>query len=132
MENAGKALYIAGFALLFVFAASTAIYLYGILFSYMNNATTGTNLGYRAENSSTVNSFSSSKREVTVDEIYITLFKMEQMHVEKLDVDGISVTLLDVKDETSKFSNLMTHLYSNSNAYFSYSISGSTVKYSRI
>ena len=52
MDNASKAIIVAGCAMLFVFAASAAVYLYGSVFSYMDYVTKMTNIDYRTERAS--------------------------------------------------------------------------------
>lgn len=95
MSNLGKAIFMACFALMFVFAATTAIYLYGTLNTYLDSSTTLTTIGNRTE-SATENS--KTEREITRSEIYITLYNMEAMYVDKLEVDGVTVTSQQVND----------------------------------
>ncbi|MBQ9314344.1 MAG: hypothetical protein IJ220_05000 [Clostridia bacterium] len=129
MENLSKALYLAGFALLFVFAASTAIYLYSTLMTYLTDATASTNIEYRVENSNS-SVPSNFKRTITTGEVYITLFNMEQMHVETLVLDyDYRVTVEDVSSRDDKFKNFINHLRTLEGSTLTYSVSGSTVSY---
>ena len=97
MSNLGKAIYMAAFAFLFVIAATTSIYLYGTLNTYLNSTTETLGMSQRAEGAS-IDSTSSTARDITRSEIYITLFNMEQMHVNSLTVNGNTVTPKDVDD----------------------------------
>lgn len=81
MSDIGKAIYLACSALLFIFAATTSIYLYTTLNTHMDVATEIANVYDRAEGEA-LNP--PEKRKVTWGEIYITLTKMEQMHVSKV------------------------------------------------
>jgi len=149
MDNLGRAIYMAGFALLFVFAASTAIYLYSFLLSYMKDVTTNTNIQYHAESTVTGESSGVTKRQVTGDEIYLVAYQMEQMHVDKLvlqyDSNEVSITKdVSIKrneDEENQESfkrfiqAVNSALSSNSNRTFTYTIissvkDGCTVTYS--
>lgn len=99
MSNLGKAIYMACFALMFVFAATTSIYLYGTLNTYLDSSTTLTTIGNRTENATEIKK---EARKITRSEIYITLFNMQEMHIDQLQVyksatsDPYTVVLADV------------------------------------
>lgn len=126
MDNLGHAIYMACFALLFVFAASISIYLYTTLNTYLNDASNFTNISYRAEGVSNED-LSNFKRDITSAEIYITLHNMEQMHVGKLTVAGKSVKPADVRARNSNYDNIVSKI--NAGTLFSYSSSGDEVEY---
>ena len=136
MANVGKALHLGGFALLFVFAASISIYLYGSLFGYLNlatdNDTAATNLDYRVENTIDVSSSTSIKREATVGEIYVTLLNMEQMHVDSIVLGSFEVTVNDVKENNLNYTKFINNLRTVRDKKFSYSFINSKVIYSII
>lgn len=113
MDNIGKALVMAGCALMFTLASSTSIYLYGTLNTYLDEATASTAVVFRAEGMSNED-LVNFQREITVAEIYITLFNMEQMHVETLVVDGHTVTRNDVLENTTNFTRLKNYLRTRS------------------
>ena len=103
MDNLGKAIYMAAFALMFVIAVSVALYLYGILTDYLNTSNNILGVDSRAE--AAMSSESATARNINRSEIYITLFNMRQMHIEKLTVNGKSVTPDDVDNYRAGASN---------------------------
>lgn len=134
MGNLGKAIYMAAFAFLFVIAATTSIYLYGTLNSYLNSTTNTLGMSQRSEG--TVNdSLTSVTREINRSEIYITLYNMNQMHVTSLTVNGNTVVPQDVENyKISKISggktyNIIRDLESNPNAKYIYSSNNNEVTY---
>lgn len=128
MDNLGKAIYFASFALIFVFAASISIFLYSTVNVYVQKSNESTNLSYRAEDTSNED-LRNFKREITVGEILITLYNMEQMHVSELKVNGYAVTPSDIEENNSNFRIFKSQLNSLTNAKFTYSSSGETVIY---
>lgn len=131
VDNLGKALALAGHVMLFVFAASTSIYLYGSLFSYLNVATEATGIEFRAENTigGTTSGF---KRPISVSEIYITLHNMEKMHISKLKVDSYEVTLDQVKNSKSEYANMIAHIKSVETKKFTYSVEKTSAGYTTV
>ena len=127
MSNLGKAIYMAAFAFLFVIAATTSIYLYGTLNGYLNSTTETLGMSQRAEGAS-IDSTASIARDITRSEIYITLFNMEQMHVNSLTVNGNTVTSGDVerykisKTSGGKTSSILHILDNNPKARYTYSV----------
>lgn len=131
MDSLGRAIYMACFALMFIVAASISIYLYGTLNTYLEQASNSTAITNRTEGIANEDLLN-FKRDISVSEIYITLFNMTQMHVTSLTVNGITVTENDVLNSTSTFRTLLRTLetLAESNAKFTYSYSGSAVTYS--
>lgn len=128
MSDLGKAIYMAASVFLFIVAATTSIYLYSSLNSYLELMTEGTvNITNRAE----VEVIDGTKktREIGRSEIYITLFNMEQMNVEKLIVDGYTVTKDDVYNKQGDYVALMHYLRNSHGKNFSYSYADGTVIY---
>lgn len=128
MENAGKAIYTASFALIFVVAASISIYLYGTLNAYLEKTSGSTNVVNRTEGVANEDLLN-YKRKISVSEIYITLYNMRQMHVTSLTVDDITVTEDDVSNNTSRLNSLLRKLEDLKDSNFTYSYSGSSVTY---
>lgn len=128
MDNLGKAIYFASFALIFVFAASISLYLYGTVETYVQKANASTNISYRAENTSN-ESLSNYKREITIGEVLITFYNMEQMNVTELTVNGYTVTQADIEENNSNFKIFRNQLNSLTNAKFTYSSNGTAVTY---
>lgn len=130
MDNLGKAIYFASFALIFVFAASISIYLYSTVNVFVKEANASNNISFRAENTSNED-LRNFKRKITVGEILITLQNMDQMHVTVLNVDGTIVTIDDFKDSTDQFNTLNDNLKKdmNKNKEFTYSSNGTSVTY---
>ena len=124
MNNLGKALVMAGFAFLFIVAATTSIYLYGNLNTFLNTSTETIGIKGRAEAGMQDASFTT--RPITKSEIYITLFNLKQMHVWSIIVDGNAVTQDNFNAYKStgsndKMSTLLIHLKNLSNTQkFSY------------
>lgn len=133
MNNLSKALYLAAFALMFVFAASTAIYLYSTLSNYLDVAKDSADIKNRVENSNEGTYATNYKRTIPKGEVYITLLNMEQMNVKKLEliVGGISYTVepIDVKDKTKNFNLFIGALNGIGSTLSSYSVSDTTVTY---
>ena len=128
MSDLGKAIYMAASVFLFIVAATTSIYLYTSLNSYLELMTKNTvNITNRAE----VEVIDGTKktREIGRSEIYITLFNMEQMNVEKLMVDGYTVTKDDVYNKQGDYAALMHYLRNSEGKNFSYSYVDGTVIY---
>ena len=128
MSDLGKAIYMAASVFLFIVAATTSIYLYSSLNSYLELMTKNTvNITNRAE----VEVIDGTKktREIGRSEIYITLFNMEQMNVEKLMVDGYTVTKDDVYNKQGDYAALMHYLRNSEGKNFSYSYVDGTVIY---
>lgn len=129
MSNLGKAIYMAGFALLFVVAATTSIYLYGTLNSYLETSTGLINVEKRAENA--LGNDTENYRKITRSEIYITLYNMEQMHVKKITVKDDSSNSYEYTSEEMNeiqagatglgFPSFLDFLERNPNAEFTYS-----------
>lgn len=128
MDNLGKAIYFASFALIFVFAASISIYLYSTVHAYVKNANASTNISYRTEGASDEN-LRNFKREISLGEVLITLYNMEQMNVDKLIVNGYDVTPDDVEENNSKFQIFKRQLNTMTNTKFTYTSSGTTAIY---
>ena len=136
MENAGKAIYMACFALIFVVAASISIYLYGTLDEYLDRATEGTQVTNRTEGVANEDLLN-FKRNISVSEIYITLYNMTQMHVTELKVNGKKITQEQYNEDPNRATNtklddVLDELEGLSNSKFTYSYSGSTVTYTPI
>lgn len=134
MDNLGKAIYMACFALLFIFAASISLYLYGTLDTYLDEATSSNNISYRTEGVSNNNLYG-FKRGITKGEIYITLYNMEQMHIDTLKVNSSSITSEDVYNRGTKYTQFLNALkIIPENKDFTYSCvateTGTTVTYS--
>ena len=128
MSDLGKAIYMAASVFLFIVAATTSIYVYSSLNSYLELMTKDTvNITNRAE----VEIIDGTKktREIGRSEIYITLFNMEQMNVEKLMVDGYTVTKNDVYNKQGDYAALMHYLRNSEGKNFSYSYVDGTVIY---
>lgn len=128
MSDLGKAIYMAASVFLFIVAATTSIYVYSSLNSYLELMTKNTvNITNRAE----VEIIDGTKktREIGRSEIYITLFNMEQMNVEKLMVDGYTVTKDDVYNKQGDYAALMHYLRNSEGKNFSYSYVDGTVIY---
>ncbi len=128
MSDLGKAIYMAASVFLFIVAATTSIYVYSSLNSYLELMTKDTvNITNRAE----VEIIDGTKktREIGRSEIYITLFNMEQMNVEKLMVDGYTVTKDDVYNKQGDYAALMHYLRNSEGKNFSYSYVDGTVIY---
>lgn len=128
MSDLGKAIYMAASVFLFIVAATTSIYVYSSLNSYLELMTKDTvNITNRAE----VEIIDGTKktREIGRSEIYITLFNMEQMNVEKLMVDGYTVTKDDVYNKQGDYAALMHYLRNSEGKDFSYSYVDGTVIY---
>lgn len=128
MSDLGKAIYMAASVFLFIVAATTSIYVYSSLNSYLELMTKNTvNITNRAE----VEIIDGTKktREIGRSEIYITLFNMEQMNVEKLIVDGYTVTKDDVYNKQGDYAALMHYLRNSEGKNFSYSYVDGTVIY---
>lgn len=128
MSDLGKAIYMAASVFLFIVAATTSIYVYSSLNSYLELMTKDTvNITNRAE----VEIIDGTKktREIGRSEIYITLFNMEQMNVEKLMVDGYTVTKDDVYNKQGDYAALMHYLRNSEGKNFSYSYVNGTVIY---
>ena len=128
MSDLGKAIYMAASVFLFIVAATTSIYVYSSLNSYLELMTKNTvNITNRAE----VEIIDGTKktREIGRSEIYITLFNMEQMNVEKLTVDGYTVTKDDVYNKQGDYAALMPYLRNSEGKNFSYSYVDGTVIY---
>lgn len=128
MSDLGKAIYMAASVFLFIVAATTSIYVYSSLNSYLELMTKNTvNITNRAE----VEIIDGTKktREIGRSEIYITLFNMEQMNVEKLMVDGYTVTKDDVYNKQGDYAALMHYLRNSEGKNFSYSYVNGTVIY---
>ena len=117
MDNLGRAITMAGSALLFVFASSISIYLYGTLFNYLDLSTDYVAIQNRAESS--FDDDSSIEREITAGEILITLMNMDQMHVSSLSIRGIEQNVVkdDVLNKTPKYIRIYNHLKNSNNAY---------------
>ena len=130
MENLSKAIYLAGFALLFVFAASTAIYLYGLLDSHMDDSTQNTNIENRVENQYG-EYVANYKRTITVGEIYLTALHMDQMHVNRLVVVDRQLTLDQFIEKGEYFDSFLNYIKTLDGNKFAYkfSPSDSTVEY---
>lgn len=128
MDNLGKAIYFASFALIFVFAASISFYLYGTVEAFVQKANESTNISYRAENISS-ESLSNYKREITIGEVLITFYNMEQMNVTELTVNEYTVTQSDIEENNSNFKIFKNQLNSLTNAKFTYSSNGTSVTY---
>ena len=128
MSDLGKAIYMAASVFLFIVAATTSIYVYSSLNSYLELMTKNTvNITNRAE----VEIIDGTKktREIGRSEIYITLFNMEQMNVEKLTVDGYTVTKDDVYNKQGDYAARMHYLRNSEGKNFSYSYVDGTVIY---
>ncbi len=126
MENLSKALMLSAYALLFVFAISISIFLYNTLLTYVNTATLSTNIQYRAEQATTG---SVENRVIDVNEIYLTLNNMKQMHVDYIVVDTQKkVSSKEAEQKQNVYYDLMYYLYNIQNKKFSYDVSydGST------
>lgn len=129
MDNLGKAIYFASFALIFVFAASISIYLYSTVNVFVKEANASNNISFRAENTSNED-LRNFKRKITVGEILITLQNMDQMHVTSLKVDETEVNINDFNNNTEEFARLNTKLKDmDKNKEFTYSSSGECVTY---
>lgn len=127
MDNLGKAIYMACSVFLFIIAATASIYLYGTLNSYLGISTQGIGIDKRAE----VTNIDGVKkqRDITRSEIYITLFNMEQMHIDNLTVNNFTVSKDDVINKTGDYSNILRWLRYNPTQKYVYSSSGSSVTY---
>lgn len=128
MSDLGKAIYMAASVFLFIVAATTSIYLYSSLNSYLELMTSSTvNITNRAE----VEVIDGTKktRDIGRSEIYVTLFNMEQMHIEKLVVDGYTVSKEDVYNKQGDYNALMHYLRNSQNRKFNYSYVDNTVIY---
>lgn len=129
MENASKALYIGSFALLFVFAITVAIFLYSSLSKFLNEETFSISISERAE-SATSENMTNFKRDITRGEIYVMLYNMDQMHVDKLTISGVAtVTREDVEEENLNYNAIVSYLNHNPASTFEYSSSGTDVTY---
>lgn len=136
MNNVSKALYLAAFALMFVFAASTAIYLYSTLSNYLDVAKDSADIKNRVENSSEASYSENFKRKIPKGEVLITLFNMKQMNVDSVTLNDIKVTAEDVensiiKDDYScknKINRFMTML-NTIPSVSSYSVEGRAITY---
>ena len=125
MSDLGKAIYMAASVFLFIVAASTAIFLYGTLNEYLKISTVGVGVQQRAETE--IADGTPKVREATRAEIYITLFNMEQMHVDSLTIktnrykDGIKLTRNDVLTGAGDaYNRFMDELESSANKKFTY------------
>ena len=141
MSNLGRAIYMACFTLLFIFATSTSIYLYNTLSVYLKS--TAGLAGVEKRTEASVADTSKKNRDVTRSEILITLCNMEQMHVKavNLRLNGveINVTAEDAYNVTegvpNNYSNALNEL--NKSAYnfatfsYSYNSATSTITYSQ-
>ena len=120
MSDLGKAIYMAASVFLFIVAATTSIYVYSSLNSYLELMTkSAVNVTNRAE--VTVADGTKETRKIGRSEIYITLFNMEQMNVEKLTVGGYTVDEENVSQKNGDYEALMYYLRNNPNKSFSYS-----------
>ena len=132
MENLSRALYIAGFALLFVFAASTAIYLYTMLDAYIDTGTESTKIQNRVENQYGENT-SDYQRDITVGEVYLTALHMDQMHVDELHivVNGTEYSISKEKalEKGEELNYFLSKISSMKGSRIMYSTSGSVVTY---
>lgn len=134
MSNLGKAIYMAAFAFLFVIAATTSIYLYGTLNSYLNSTTETLGMSQRSEGVS-IDNTSSTVRDITRSEIYITMYNMDQMHIKSLTVNGNTVTPEDVenykisKSSGGKTASILHDLNNNPKARYTYSSNNDKVTY---
>lgn len=127
MDNLGKAIYMACSVFLFIVAASASIYLYGTLNSYLGISTQGIGIDKRAE----VTNIDGVKkqRDITRSEIYITLFNMEQMHIDSLTVNNFTVSKDDVTNKTGDYNNILKWLRDNPAKKYIYSSSNRSVTY---
>lgn len=125
MDNIGKFLYMAASALLFIFALTTSIYLYGTLHTYLESATGLTNVYNRVEGEAYEPT--SSKRAIPWGEIYITIANMDQMHVSKVTIDG--GRKIEIEAEDSANFDFDTLAEFSSKHIESYSIDGSEITY---
>ena len=135
MSNLGRAIYLAAFTLMFIVAASTAIYLYSSLNSYLITSNSIISVNKRAESISYDDTLDTD-RVITRSEIYITLFNMEQMHVKELHVmDEYKVTPDDVSDylkdsgTINDVSSLIRFLNANPGRKYTYSSNDNVVSY---
>ena len=97
MDNLGKAIIMAGSTFLFLFAASTSIYLYGTLSEYLMHSNSYINISYRAEASNTTAN-TSNKRIAKIDEIYMILYNKDRFFVKEIIVDGRKVDCNNAED----------------------------------
>lgn len=129
-DNLSRALIMAGSALLFVFALTTSVYLYGSLNTYLASATEKTGMTNRVESS--VQSDASLKREITTAEIIITAYNMRRMHVEELQVGSLSITPDDVENNSNAFRQMRNRYFLNTTATYYYDSVGSKAIYTPI
>ena len=129
MDNLGKAVLMAGFAFMFTLAASISIYLYSTLDRYLDQATASTSIVNRAEGISSED-LRNFEREITIAEIYITLFNMEQMHIDELTVVlgsyNKTITRVEAEDGAADFATELKELENNK---FRYYYENNSVKY---
>lgn len=116
MSDLGKAIYMACFALMFVVAASTAIYMYGTLSAHLDTATGINGVEKRTESEATDTTI--KERLVDRSEIYITLYNMEQMHINRIEFCGDIITKTDVK--RNDVDSILYYLDANPSAQYSY------------
>lgn len=130
MSDLGKTLYMAASVLLFIVAATTSIYLYSSVNTYLSVATDTVSIQKRAEMSSSMIDLN-YKREITKAEVFMMIYNMENMHVEKVEVvlgdNRYEVTLDDVNE--NKIDINLRYLLENNNYKFIYSSNGTTVTY---
>lgn len=84
MYDIGKVIYFACSALLFIFAATTSVYLYGTLNNNIDQMANITNVYNRVEGD--VVESKNEKRNIEVGEIYTTITNMEQMHIDTVRI----------------------------------------------
>ena len=131
MTNLGKAIYMATMALMFVFAASVAIYLYGTLNDYLDSATNLIGVSNRAEGASDDTGSTSKTREITVGEVLITAYNMEQMHIDTLKLNNREINVKDSIEQNSYFDLFILDLKKiPSNTKFKYTSYRGKVTYS--
>ncbi len=132
MTNLGKAIYMATMALMFVFAASVAIYLYGTLNDYLDSATNLIGVSNRAEAASDDTGSTSKTREITVGEVLITAYNMEQMHIDTLNLNNSrEINVEDSIEQNSQFNLFILELRKiPSNTKFKYTSYRGKVTYS--
>lgn len=105
MSDVAKAIYMACSALLFIFAATTSIYLYSTLNTYLDSATGLANVYDRVEGE--VVNATPKKREITFAEICLTVTNMDQMHVTEVSVSSYTFKKDDSEEDiTDKLKNL--------------------------
>lgn len=125
MSDLGKAIYMASSVFLFIIAATTSIYLYGTLNSYLDIQTTNTNVTNRTEGIDYINS-SKVEREITRAEIYVMLFNMDQMHIDYVELANAGVydcivTNENVQSEVGDIVTFLDFLNNNADKKYTYS-----------